>query len=673
MSAKTSSYQPHIDGLRAIAILSVVFYHAGLGCPGGYVGVDVFFVISGYLITSLILKDLREDNFSLVNFWERRLRRIFPALAATVLLTLLAGWFLLLPDDLEKLGKSTIAQGLLSANFYFWRTDNYFGGANEDKPLLHTWSLAVEEQFYLFFPLVLVWLFRRAEFRRPHVLVSLLLAGLAASLLVAVWGVKHQPYATFFLLPTRAWELGCGALVAVLAGTTVPASRRVREATSWLGLAGIFLPVWLYHDNTPFPGLAALPPCLGTGLLIWANSTAANTGMPATPRTLPAVCLSWPAATFIGLISYSLYLWHWPVMAFSNYWKTALFSQADRWGLVVVSFTLAVLSWRCIETPFRNRSICGTRRGIFLLVSGVSSLSLICSGSLILSDGFPARIPPAALAVVQAVAQNADVWKQYSAVDGNIKNISEVRNDRLKSFGSTNPDAPLKFLVLGDSHAGCSIPIFDRLGREHGVAGAAITYQGTPPVFGWKQHFRHAASNPDQLWRAALEYAKRNHVSHVFLVAYWSNYQRAVGAGQLEQSLADTIKLFQASGVTVWVVLDNPTYEGDVVKALVRKTLFPQLAPQPGACTEADHLMRNSALYALWKKEASPRFLDPAPFFLDPQNGTFVVTQAGVPLYFDHDHLTLRGEEIGLLPLLQPIFEKELTPARLSGNTPARL
>jgi peptidoglycan/LPS O-acetylase OafA/YrhL len=278
MSAFMRTYRPEIDGLRAIAILTVVFYHVGLGCPGGYIGVDVFFVISGYLISSLILREMREGTFSLAGFWERRVRRIFPALAACVMATLVAGWFLLLPEDLENLGKSTVAQTLLAANIYFWRTTNYFASANEAKPLLHTWSLAVEEQFYLLFPLLLLACFRFPALRRPRTLVILILLGLVGSLSVAVWGVKHQPYATFFLLPTRAWELLCGVLVAALPVSAIPTSRLVRESASWLGLAAILLPVWLYGETTPFPGLAALPPCLGTALFIWGTGRRSEVG-----------------------------------------------------------------------------------------------------------------------------------------------------------------------------------------------------------------------------------------------------------------------------------------------------------------------------------------------------------------------------------------------------------
>ena len=202
-------YRPEVDGLRAVAVLAVVLFHAGLGFPGGYIGVDVFFVISGYLITSLIINDLEQGRFTLTNFWERRARRIIPALAAVVPATLIAGWFLLTPRDYADLGKSAACQSVFGANFYFWRTTlgGYFAGAADEMPLLHTWSLAVEEQFYLIVPLTLAGLFRIPGLRTRRVLFALFGAGILVSLLVSLYGVAHYRVAAFYLLPTRAWEL----------------------------------------------------------------------------------------------------------------------------------------------------------------------------------------------------------------------------------------------------------------------------------------------------------------------------------------------------------------------------------------------------------------------------------------------------------------------------------
>ena len=264
-------YRPEIDGLRAIAVLAVVLYHAGLGVAGGYIWVDVFFVVSGFLITSLILKDLQEGKFTLAHFWERRARRIIPAAVVIILATLIAGWFLLLPSDYAKLGKSAAWQAVFGANFHFWRATNYFAGPAEEQPLLHTWSLAVEEQFYLFFPLILFSMFRFRLFRRRGALLALFAVGFVTSLAVGIYAVPRMPAAAFYLLPTRAWELLCGAIVAILPASAL--RRPLREAFCWAALAAILAPCFLYTKQTPFPGHAALPPCFGTALFIWASGS----------------------------------------------------------------------------------------------------------------------------------------------------------------------------------------------------------------------------------------------------------------------------------------------------------------------------------------------------------------------------------------------------------------
>jgi peptidoglycan/LPS O-acetylase OafA/YrhL len=208
-------YRAEIDGLRAVAVMAVVLYHAKLGFPGGFVGVDVFFVISGFLITSLILKDLQEGKFTLSNFWERRARRILPALVVVVVFTVVAGWFLLLPDDYEELGRSAAFQAAFAANIDFWRSTGYFAGAAEEKPLLHTWSLAVEEQFYLFVPLILFGLHRSRLLQKRSVLRGGLMGCIILSLIYSTYAVSASPLSAFYLLPSRAWELMLGCLIAV--------------------------------------------------------------------------------------------------------------------------------------------------------------------------------------------------------------------------------------------------------------------------------------------------------------------------------------------------------------------------------------------------------------------------------------------------------------------------
>jgi peptidoglycan/LPS O-acetylase OafA/YrhL len=655
---KSQSYRPDVDGLRAIAILSVLFFHAGLGCPGGYVGVDVFFVISGYLISSLILKEFQAGKFSLVNFWERRVRRIFPALAVMVGVTLIAGWFLLLPEHLEKLGNSAIAQALLAANIYFWRTTNYFGGANDEKPLLHTWSLAVEEQFYMFFPLILVFLLRRAEFRRPQVLVATLLVGLVVSLGVAVWGVKHQPYATFFLLPTRAWELTCGALVAVLPATAMPMSRRVREGASWLGFAAICLPVCLYDDNTPFPGLAALPPCFGTALLIWANATGLRLADDGQPSTLQRL-LSVRPIVFIGLISYSLYLWHWPVMAFSSYWKTAPFALGLRWGFVGVSFALAVLSWRYIETPFRQKTVCGSRRKIFGF--SVASTMLVCVAGFCFTffHGIPERLPKAARAIFDDFVAR-QVQAKANLPSANPTKTADIINNTLPRLGGGNASAPPQFLVWGDSHANVALPAFDSWGKQNQISGCSAVFFSTPPLVDEAYRLKDEAKDAGEIGVAVVAYVKRNKIPYTFLVAYWSLYESGVGKARLVASLNRTIQALEAVGTKVCVVQDVPTHQTDAMRVLMRNYIFHTKGWDASVCSEMEHREKNAAVYELAATSRSALFLDPAPLMLDTNSHRYRMTMNGMPLYFDKNHLSEYGALKVMLPMLERDFPTNL-------------
>src|SRR5882724_756148 len=266
-------YRPEIDGLRAVAVSAVILFHAGFRCPGGYVGVDVFFVVSGFLITSLIWSDLENGRFTFAYFWERRARRIVPALVVITIVTLVIGWFLLLPADLENLGRASASQSIFAANFHYLQDSGYFKGVAEEKPLLHTWSLAVEEQFYLIVPFLLFWIYRSKVLRARTAVISILTTIFAVSLAISIYGITRFPWATFYLLPTRAWELLTGALVAFLPTFPLLMRRRsLRELLSLLGMALILIPVFVYTSETPFPGLAAVPPCLGAALVILANT-----------------------------------------------------------------------------------------------------------------------------------------------------------------------------------------------------------------------------------------------------------------------------------------------------------------------------------------------------------------------------------------------------------------
>ncbi len=347
-------YRREIDGIRAIAVVSVILFHAGARAfKGGFVGVDVFFVISGYLITTIILQDLQAGTFTLSKFYERRARRILPALFVVMAACLPLAWLWLFPDDLRNFAQSLAAVSVFASNVLFWRTSGYFDTATELKPLLHTWSLGVEEQYYVLFPLLLMACWRLG---RRAIVALLLLIGLA-SLMLAQSMVRVDPAATFYLLPTRGWELLVGALVAFqLSRTDQPAvGLATRQVLGLVGLAAIVVSIFGYDKHTPFPGVYALAPTLGTALII----------LYAGPQTWVGRWLGSRTCVGIGLVSYSAYLWHQPLFALARLRNLEHPGDGVMAALVLLTFGLATLSWRYVERPFRGGQQV-SRRQIFV-------------------------------------------------------------------------------------------------------------------------------------------------------------------------------------------------------------------------------------------------------------------------------------------------------------------
>lgn len=368
------TYRPEIDGLRAIAVLAVVFFHAGFGFPGGFVGVDVFFVISGFLITRIILKDIGQSGASfLKDFWLRRIRRILPAGMVMVLIVLIIGYFVLDRLAYQGLAKSAIAQAFLGANVYFWKDIGYFAEAADFKPLLHTWSLAVEEQFYLFFPFLFV-LGIRKKFGRQFLAMLVTFVGFL-SFCLSIYLTRTNPEAAFFLIPTRAWELSLGAIVAFLPNRKLMRAG-IAEFCATIGLIFIAIAVFSFDSTTPFPGWHASVPVLGAAIFIFANLQC---------KTVAGRFLSWKPLVFVGLISYSLYLWHWPFLVYGRM-VAVDFGWQVRLIAVVLSFIFAYLSWRWIETPFRKGSL--LKKPSMALTFGITS-TLFTAGCAYLVIIFP--------------------------------------------------------------------------------------------------------------------------------------------------------------------------------------------------------------------------------------------------------------------------------------------
>ncbi len=739
-----SNYRPDIDGLRAIAVLSVVFYHANLGFSGGYVGVDVFFVISGYLITKLILDEIERGSFSMVNFWERRIRRIFPALAAMVALTCILGWFLLLPNDLEKLGASVIAQTLLVSNFYFWRTTNYFDGANEEKPLLHTWSLAVEEQFYLIFPIALMafwWAWTRwkkaqadrilgttnhtnlhekvdppitqidtdknkqagarlagqsgAAFSKPSAsqlardsentslirsaetpsslpatsypppatspdgeqrrwALFWLFAGVALlSFGLSIWGVKAQPFATFFLLPTRAWELLIGSMLAVLPAKWVLVRNTIlRETLCVCGLVGIFLPVFFYGKTTSFPGLSALPPCLGTAVLIWANACESK----AESQGYIATALSWKPIVFFGLISYSLYLWHWPLFAFFNYILSDSTFYISRFLLLSISFLVAVVSWRFIEKPFRESGKIGIKT-VCLFTLSFSLVLLLLATFFIYSDGGLSRFTgETRLALINLQSSHSKPLGTHHV--SCISDEAKIENGEAPGFGFKSGENPIDLLVWGDSHAASMVGVLDDEFQKNGLRGQIISNLSTPPLLDFDGHLPLGLSEQRraEVAAAVLKYIKKTGVRNILLLGYWAEYQSQKGKINFQIKLKETIQEIQKTGANVWVALDWPDQSVDPNRFLIFSRL-PEFFPQIKARSVNEYHFFNSGILELNGKIDGVVFLDLAGPLLNKQNNEFPFINNGNLLYLDGNHLSQYALSNFLIKPFKPLIE----------------
>ncbi|MEM7523410.1 MAG: acyltransferase family protein, partial [Pseudomonadota bacterium] len=453
------TYRADIDILRAVAVVSVVLHHAGLALPGGFIGVDIFFVISGYLITGLLWNEARSGRISLMRFYERRIRRIFPALFVMIAVSSLFAAALFLPGHLAEFGVSAAAASVFLANVHFYSATGYFSEAAQLKPLLHTWSLAVEEQFYILFPPLLLLLLRIGSGR----IVAGLLAGLAAiSFALSLMAMRTDPAAAFYLPHMRAWQLLVGAALAIamadlrLATLLARAARPLRGAGALLILGGL---VFL-SDADPYPGWRALTPCLGAALIIAA-------GPAATPKLLtPAV--------FVGRMSYSLYLWHWPVMVFVSYRLVDPLSVVEAWACVALSFIIAAASWRWVEQPFRTAS---WPAPLVYRTSGRAMAVVAALGAgLYFAKGLPQRLPG------DLVRLAAGEGLLHDRRDCHFVTPERAASGDVCLRG--DPSARPSFVLVGDSHADAVSPGLFSAASALGLRGAQYTQSGFLPLPG---------------------------------------------------------------------------------------------------------------------------------------------------------------------------------------------
>ncbi len=631
------AYRPEIDGLRAVAVLSVLLCHANFTLfSGGYVGGDIFFVISGFLITSLIKKDLEVGNFSLINFWERRIRRILPPLFAVVASTLIAGWFLYLPSDYRLLGEQSAAQSIFASNILFKTQAGYFDTTNIIKPLLHTWSLAVEEQFYLFFPIAIfaVWKYRRDKMFKYFTIFSIL------SFIAAAFIVRNSPSSAFYLLPFRAWELLIGSLLA-LRPFSIQGFKK--EILGWLGVTSIVIAVLLYDDKTLFPGATALLPCFGAAAIIASNANRLN---------VVGKILSMRIPVFIGLVSYSLYLWHWPILAFTRYSGLIEFTVPVALACLSASFVLAVLSWKFIEAPFRKKQIFVTTKSIYL--AAVASLLLMAGAGLAIyfTQGAPQRLPEN----VSNYAAGIDDINPHRA-ECNQPKLSNFENGKICQSNKDSNIEP-QFALWGDSFADALAPAFYKLSQEYKRNGYVLTAHGCPPILGYA-HKSDVGFNCEGFNEKSLQLILEKKIKTIFLIANWTdrlrgNYSVIKDMKWYEDyrseydditmaALKRTIDVLQKSGAKVYVVIDVPFAPFNPPHALAIQKLYTPKDKEKVVTLESYLSGRQRTIdeFVGKNKKSDVVFIDPKDFLCNKKECR--VSDQGKSLYFNEGHLSNYG------------------------------
>ncbi len=640
---------PFIDGLRALAVLPVIFFHFDLPfLTGGYIGVDVFFVISGFLITNVLLEMTRQGRFSIVRFYERRARRILPALFLTCLLCILGALVLFVPNDFKSFSKSLEGVSVFVSNFIFARWIGYFAATPSIDPLLHTWSLAVEEQFYIFFPVIL-YMAGRFLNKSIYILFSI-------SLILNLALISISPEKTFYLLHSRAWELLAGSILA-LHLQNIRLAPPLAQGMSCIGFAALLAGFFLYDRDTVFPGAAALLPVAATVLLIWSNLnniTAAGRLL----ATAPFVK--------IGLISYGLYLYHWPVMVFARYYLDRPLMPADSILAFLLIGLMAVLSYRFVEQPIRSGAMFTSQKSLFRF----SALGLLLIGLIglagVYTKGLPARFDKAAL---QYATGSTDTNRSWGHCVPGPQSLDEKNICRL---GMAEPSSP-NFLVWGDSHAAALEPALNSLAQEKRIAGRMVTYSGCPSLTGVKRTDGFIDFSCSDVAEIVFSLIQKHKIKNLLLVTRWDVYALGQEQGSIETTRNPAISFQDMTGQKAFAASFKETVrrlkKAGVVNIWVMKQVPPQLVHVPSALAKAVYFDRDLEKLKRPYKDVLARrrvidevFAESDVFFIDPmekfcpKKSACLIAHEGRSLYSDHGHLSTTGA-LWSQDMLVPFFD----------------
>lgn len=637
MLKNTLKYRKDIDGLRSIAVMLVVLYHFGFtGITGGFVGVDVFFVISGFLITQIIAKQVANGTFSFKQFYTRRIKRLMPAMLAMVSITFVVFSFVLLPSDYEMLASSIIYVSGYLANIFFWQEyGGYFAGATQEAPLLHTWSLAVEEQFYVFWPVFILLTYRWLGATKTIYVTLFLTVG---AVFFSEYANKVTIGAAYYLLPTRAYELMIGALLALSWKNLPNPNKPTADLLSVGGLLMILYSAFTLSKADTFPGFNALLPTIGTAFLIYSHRV---------HQGIINNLLSNNIAVFIGLISYSLYLWHWPIIVMINYMDITL-SLFGRIALVALAIFIATLSFYFIEKPMRTTKA-SDKNVVLLSYATPSVLLIVICSAVLFNNGFKQRFSEEVNAMDYAINTHSNVLR--NKCHASLAGATNQPND---SCVLGKVDGNISGYLVGDSHANHYSGFIDELAKYDGARVQDHTLDRCPPIFGlrWgKSEFK-----AEQCYlrnKINKEHILETKPDFVVLAASWPNERStmafdeisgkfvkgAAAVNLVSTKLNETIQFLDEQGIKTILLTDTPYIDSAKYTCPIKKALFND------ALDCQIHDSRNNFLTVeledLTKKYATLKVIEPRDVICS--NDKCSLSLNGVPLYRDIDHLNDLG------------------------------
>lgn len=637
-------YRADIDGLRAVAVLSVIIFHFSRDAlPQGFLGVDIFFVLSGFLITSIIWGEIGQGKFSIARFYERRIRRILPALLFLLVVASAAAAVLLLPSDLMDYARSLFAALGFYANIYFWLDTTYFTADANTKPLLHLWSLGVEEQFYLLFPILLALL---ARFWRSGVLPVVALIVVGSLLLDIVARKMGAADPAFYLLPTRAWELGAGALIALLPAGLPRFMARWRELLAGLAAllvaVGLAAPVMSFLPATLSSQPAAFATVVGTCLLLQLG----RSGQSAVGRALAVA-----PVRFVGLISYSLYLWHWPVLVFARYYLVRELTVPEILAASVLMFAMAILSWRFVERPFRQRTT--SVRRVLCWVGGVTAILLSVAAALLLTRGLPQRLSGDAASINEAAGANYHCpmldYRPFGAT-----------NACLLALPSGNPD-DADVVLLGNSHVHMYAPLWGELSQTRGLHTLLVPTPICLPTTEINIDsgcLAAARGNLDAVLR--LPRARIvvigfdwNHPADAFIDAAGRTVDNRGGIA-MQAGIDTLIDRLRAAGKRVILIGPVPEPGWEVASETSRRLYFGHPLERPTVVPEAGFDAQFGPLLRHFESRRDIVFVQPHQILCDGRVCRYIVN--GRAFYSDNDHLA-QAELWRFKPMFEQAFD----------------